>query len=139
MEVMRLVGHINLATDEDFELLEVIAFINDGIAEVNTECGALFPFIDEDLPNEDLYNLEEYDALPDTWIRALLVPFAAGRIKENDSSQFEYRDWYGQFANALDKFKDKYEIPEMFLDANAKTGRYEEDYSQNVMSHLRGW
>lgn len=139
MELMRLIGHINLATDEDFEVMEVIGFINDAIAKINTECGAVFPFIDEDLPTEDMYRLEDYDALPDSWIRTLIVPFAAGRIKENDSSQFEYVDWYGQFHASLDKFQDKYEIPLVYVDLNAKTGRYQEDYRQNMLSSLRGW
>jgi len=139
MEVMRLIQHINLVTDEDFELMEVIGFLNDGIAKVNTECGSNFPFIDDTLPNEAMYQFEEYDAIPDTWQRMLLVPFAAGRIKENDSSQFEYMDWYGQFDAALMKFQEKYDIPEEYLDAGAKTGRYEEDYRDNIFSHLRGW
>lgn len=139
MEVMKLVQHINLATDEDFELMEVIAFINDAIAKVNIECGSIFPIVPDDFPNENMYRFEEYDAFPDNWQRMLLVPYAAGRIKENDSSQFEYVDWYSQFDINLSKFQEKYDIPDEFLDTNAKTGRYEEDYSQNMMSHLRGW
>lgn len=139
MEVLKLVQHINLATDEDFELMESIAFINDGIAKINVECDANFPFIDDSLPDEAMYAFEEYEAFPDTWQRMLLVPFAAGRIKENDSSQFEYVDWYGQFDSALDKFKDKYLIPVEFQEKNVREGRYEEDLSTNMFSHLRGW
>lgn len=139
MEVMALIDHINLATDEDFEILEVIGFINDGIARVNVEVSAKFPFIEDDLPDESMYQFEEYEAIPDSWIRMLLVPFAAGRIKENDSSQFEYVDWYQQFMINLDLFKNKYDIPEEYLDDTVKEGRYVEDYSKNMWSPLRGW
>lgn len=138
MEIMKLYNHINLATDEDFELREVIEFINDAIARINIEMGAKFPFI-EDLPNDKLYRFEEYTAFPDHWQRALFVPFAAGRIKENDSSQFEYVDWYQQFEFNLKKFRDKYDVPEEFEDTNTKGERYEEDYSTNIFSPTRGW
>lgn len=139
MEVMRLINHINLVTDEDFEIMEVIGFINDAIAKINVRTKANFPFIPDDLPKENMYQFEEYDAIPDTWQRMLFVPFAAGRIKENDSSQFEYLDWYQQFQVDLEEFKGSYDIPEEYLDPNAKDGIYQEDYSQNIFSPLRGW
>lgn len=139
MEIMKLVNHVNLATDEDFELMEVIAFMNDAIARINVETEALFPFIDDELPDEELYALEEYDAIPDHWQRMLFVPFAAGRIKENDSSQFEYVDWYQQFEFQLSKFKQNYEVPLEFIDPSVKGNRFEEDYRTNMFSSLRGW
>ena len=139
MEIMKLVNHINLVTDEDFELLQVIGFVNDAIDRINTEVGANFPIIDDDLPNESAYQFEEYTALPDSWQRMLFVPFAAGRIKENDSSQFEYRDWYGQFDANLDRFRTNYRIPDRYLDEDVGGRRYEEDYSTNMFSPTRGW
>lgn len=139
MEVLKLVKHVNLATDEDFELLEVIGFMNDAIARINIKMGALFPFIEDDLPNEDMYRFEEYEAFPDHWQRILLVSFAAGRIKENDSSQFEYMDWYQQFEQNLQEFESKYEVPLEFQDLLTKTRRYEEDQSHNIFSTMRGW
>lgn len=139
MEITKLYNHINLVTDEDFELLEVLGFINDAIARINVKMGAIFPFVEDDLPNEDMYRFEDYDAFPDHWQRMLFVPFAAGRIKENDSSQFEYTDWYAQFEYNLDQFYDKYEVPEIYKDATAKGKRYEEDLSSSIFSHMRGW
>lgn len=139
LEIMKLYKHINLVTDEDFELMEVIGFINDAIARINVKMEATYPFVEDDLPNEDMYRFEEYDAIPDHWQRMLFVPFAAGRIKENDSSQFEYSDWYAQFEFNLDQFYDKYEVPLVFKDLNTKLKRHEEDLSNNIFSPLRGW
>ncbi len=138
MEITRLVEKINLAADEDFELLQVMEFINDAINKINVECGAVFPEIDMTLP-ENLYQFEEYTAFPDKWQNQLLIPFAVGRIKENDSSQFEYRDWYGQFDQNLALFKSRYTIPEDYVDTEDSNGRYEEDFTNNPYSHLRGW
>lgn len=139
MELVRLVNHINLATDEDFEMLEVIGFLNDAIARINIEMDAVFPMIDEDLPDVNMYQFEEYEAIPDHWQRQLLVPYAAGRIKENDSSQFEYTDWYAQFEHNLDRFRSKYEVPLIYKDLTTKAKRYEEDQTANIFSHMRGW
>jgi len=136
---MKLVNHINLVTDEDFELLQVIGFVNDAIDRINTEVGANFPIIDDDLTNESAYQFEEYTALPDSWQRMLFVPFAAGRIKENDSSQFEYRDWYGQFDANLERFKTNYRIPDRYVDENIVGRRFEEDYNNAMLSPTKGW
>lgn len=138
MEFPRLMNHINLVTDEDFELMPMLGFINDAIQKINIEVGAIFPEIDETLPVK-LYEQEEYTAFPDKWIRMLIVPFAAGRIKENDSSQFEYIDWYRQFDLNLERFKKDYKIPEEFLDPDANHGRYVDDYTHNPYNPMKGW
>lgn len=138
MEITRLVKKINLAADEDFELLDVIEFINDAIQKINVECGSKFPEIDTTLP-ENMYQFEEYTAIPDKWQNQLFIPFAVGRIKENDSSQFEYVDWYAQFDQNLKFFKERYPIPEEYIDEDDSTGRYEMDMSTHYLSHLRGW
>lgn len=138
MEFPSLMTHINRVTDEDFELADMLGFINDAIQKINIEVGAIFPEIDETLP-EKLYQQEEYTAFPDKWIRMLIVPFAAGRIKENDSSQFEYIDWYKQFDLNLEKFKKDYKIPEEYIDPDSNHGRYEDDYSYNPFNPMKGW
>lgn len=135
MELRKLVAHANLVSDEDFDFVQVIEFINDAIDKINIECGAKFPTIDSEFDTPE----DEYTAIPDTWQRMLLVPFTAGRIKENDSSQFEYTDWYAQFDLNLDKFKSKYDIPEKYLETNLKTGRYEDNLLNNPYSPTRGW
>lgn len=135
MEYQALVKHINLVADEDFEFTEVLSFINDAIAKINVECGANFPLIDIefDLP------IDEYPALSDTWQRMLFVPYAAGRIKENDASQFEYMDWYGQFDANLVKFQANYEIPDKYVDLTLNEGRFEGDFFGNPFSSTKGW
>lgn len=138
MEFPRLMQHINRVTDEDFELGDMLGFINDAIQKINVEAGTIFPEIDETLP-EALYAQEEYTAIPDKWIRMLIVPFAAGRIKENDSSQFEYMDWYAQFDQNLDRFKTDYRIPLIYLDPDSPGGRYEDDMINNIFNPMRGW
>lgn len=138
MEILKLVNHINLTSDEDFTLIQIIGFLNDAIAKINIECSANYPFIEDDLPLPS-YAFEEYTALPDTWIRALLVPFASGRIKENDSSQFEYSDWYSQFDINLTQFQSRYEIPLQYVDLDSSGNRVEEDYSLNIFTHMKGW
>lgn len=137
MEYRTLVSHINLAADEDFEFAEVLAFVNDAIAKINIEIGANFPFIDIEFDQP----IDEYplDAISETWQRTLFVPYAVGRIKENDSSQFEYSDWYGQFDLNLSKFKTNYIIPEKYVDANTTGGRFEENYHLNMFSSTKGW
>ena len=137
MEFPRLMTHINRVTDEDFELMDMLGFINDAIQKINVEASAIFPEIDETLPVK-LYQQEEYTAIPDKWIRMLIVPFAAGRIKENDSSQFEYRDWYAQFDLNLTKFKSDYNIPDEFKDPDSIGGRYEDDFSNNIFNPMKG-
>lgn len=138
MDLLPLVAHINLATDEDFELKQVLAFCNDAISKINIEADALFPLIDLTLKDK-MYATEEWSYIPDHWINMLIVPFASGRIKENDSSQFEYTDWYGQFDMNLRKFIDSYEIPDEYKNQNKKVRHYEEDYSTHIYSPLRGW
>lgn len=138
MDITALISHINLATDEDFELKQTLMFCNDAIAKINVEAKAKFPFIDLTL-KEKMYNTEEYTALPETWIRMLIVPFAAGRIKENDSSQFEYTDWYAQFDMNLSKFTDSYDIPEEYQIPDTKVRMYEGDLTGHIYSPLRGW
>jgi hypothetical protein len=135
MEYGALVKHINLVSDEDFEFTEVLAFINDAIAKINIECGAVFPFIDIEFDQP----VDEYTAISDTWQRMLFVPFSAGRIKENDSSQFEYTDWYGQFDLNLREFESKVVIPDEYLDTTLSGGRFEDDFKDNIFSPMKGW
>lgn len=138
MELPRLIAHINLVTDEDFELMPMLGFINDAINKINIETSAIFPEIDTTLPLA-LYAQEEYTAFPDKWINTLIIPFAAGRIKENDSSQFEYIDWYRQFDLNLERFKRDYKIPDEYKDADSNDGRYEDSFDFNPYNPMRGW
>ena len=131
MNIDELIAQINLASDEDFEDEQVIAFVNDAIARINVEADANFPNI--------LTGDEEYTAFPDKWQRSLFVPFGAGRIKENDSSQFEYNDWYAQFDRILGAFIEKYEIPEEYKDGDRASDGFDSDFTTSEWSHTKGW
>jgi hypothetical protein len=103
-----MIKHINLVTDESFNEDEVRGFINDGIAQINVYMSANFPYIN---PLDT-----EYTALSEKWQRQLFVPYAAARIKQNDSSQFEYNDWYGQYSENIIEFRSRFIVPDEYKD-----------------------
>lgn len=123
MNVSELVTHINELSDEFEDPELVVQFINDAIAKINVECDSIFPSLT--LTSEEI-------PLPEKWIRALLVPFGVGRIKQRDSSQFEYTDSYNEFLANLEEFKARYEIPEEFRDPDSSSSAgYESDLFKN--------
>lgn len=107
MNITELTEQVNRITDESFPVEFIVSFLNDGIAAVNVECESDFPFLDSS-------DLDAEPDFPESWQRMLLVNYAAARVKQNDSSQFEYSDLYAQFEHALSKFKSSYEIPEAY-------------------------
>lgn len=110
MKINELVAHVNRLTDEEgMSATMVVPFINDAIARINAECSADFPYL-------DVADAESEPVIPEKWQRLLLCTFAAGRVKENDSSQFEYLDFYSQFDASMLEFKAKYAIPEEYKD-----------------------
>lgn len=124
MYIEDLVEQINTLADEDYEPEIVINYINDAIANINAECDANFPFIDTTF-------YDEYTAIPDTWQRILFIPFALGRIKQMDSSQFEYQDAYSEFYTNLNRFRNHYVIPDEYKNTNTASNRYQDDFSLN--------
>lgn len=109
MKVIELVGHVNRLTDEDFDAATIVPFLNDGMAAINAECNANFPYL-------QIEDTEAEPVISEKWQRLLLCVFAAGRVKENDSSQFEYVDFYNQFDQKLLDFKASYKIPDIYRD-----------------------
>jgi hypothetical protein len=69
-------------------------------------------------------------AIPDKWQRVLLLPFVLGRVKQVDSSQFEYTDSFSEFASSLAIFKIKFPIPDEFKDTT-EVKRFDDDFSSN--------
>jgi hypothetical protein len=124
MNLGSMIQHVNNLSDEDFEPSIVTEFVNDAIARINVECGANFPFVS--LNASDV----EYPGFNENWQRTLLIPFAVGRSKQKESSQFEYSDAYNQFYASLIEFKSRYIIPEEYKDNNTPTS-YEIDLSQS--------
>jgi hypothetical protein len=126
MKVGDLVTSVNTLADEDFTATQIVSFVNDAIAQINIACSANFPDMDALSP-------EDYTYFPNKWQRAMFIPFAVGRIKTVDGSQFEYNDNYGAFQATLEVFKAKYQIPDDYKDtSDAK--RYDDDFSSNPWS-----
>lgn len=115
MLVSELIQHVTLLADEEgFPAADILQFLNDAIAQINVEAGAIYPPM-------TLTNDVEHP-IPDTWQRLLFVPYAAARVKQNDSSQFEYTDLYNQFWDNLRKFVSKYKVPPEYIDPASKIG-----------------
>ena len=126
MKVGDIVTAVNLIADESFTSLQIVSFVNDAIARINIACSANFPEMDALSP-------EDYNIFPDKWQRAMFIPFAVGRIKTVDGSQFEYNDNYGEFQATLEVFKLKYQIPDDYKDAS-DLKRFDDDFSSNPWS-----
>ena len=124
MNLGQLITHVNTLSDEDFEPNIVTEFLNDAIAKINAECDANFPFFNI------LDSGSDYAGFNETWQRLLLVPFAVGRSKQKESSQFEYTDAYNQFFADLLEFKSKYPIPEEYKNTNV-SGVFDMDFSDS--------
>lgn len=128
--VQEMVAHINLVTDESFSQPQVVSFINDGISQVNVYAESVFPMITD--------SMVEYTAIPEHWQRQLFVSYAAARIKQNDSSQFEYSDWFSQFQANMVEFEAKFTVPDEFKDPSVKVKTYEPNFDNSPWD-WRGW
>lgn len=72
----------------------------------------------------------DYEAFPEKWQRVLFIPFTVGRVKQVDSSQFEYSDSFKEFIANLETFRVKFEVPDEYKDPKNK-GSYAPDYTGN--------
>ena len=124
MNILQIVQLANTIADESTETNKVLGFVNDAIARINVKCKANFPFFSSNTLND------EYAGFDETWQRTLLIPFAVGRIKQTDSSQFEYSDAYGEFTDNLIEFKSTYVIPDAYKSTSVKTS-FAPDYTGN--------
>jgi len=107
---------------------EVKEFVNDAIAAINIEVDADFPFLDA---------MDDVFPIPEKWQRLLIVPFVKARIKEKDSSQFEWEVGYEQFFTNLRDFAAKYVIPEQYKET--KNAHTESTIVANVPYGWGGW
>lgn len=107
MTLEELIEAANSLADDLIPDEEVQQFVNDAIAAINVEVNANFP---------SLIEMDDVPAFPEKWQRMLIIPFTKGRIKEKDSSQFEWEVAYEQFFANLESFKLHYVIPDEFVD-----------------------
>jgi hypothetical protein len=143
MKLSQLVTEINNLSDEQESVQKVTGFINDAIAKINIKLKTKFPYMD--------YSQDVEPAFPETWQRALLIPFAVGRVKQMDSSQFEFSQAYSEFAVMLDDMNTQYIVPEEYIDYetrgytfNEETQEWEQSPSNSIFSsppwsHMGGW
>lgn len=95
MTLTEMTQAANLYTDENFNPIQCLAFVNEAIGAVNAELDAELPFIDSVSTN--------YIALTETWIRQLLIPYIAYSIKMNDGSLQEASVYLRMFENGLSR------------------------------------
>jgi hypothetical protein len=130
MILEQLVEAANAVTDEDISFSDALPFINDCVAKINIECNANFPFYTE---TDTLTEIP----LPEKWQRALFIPFLSARIKQVDSSQFEFQQFFTEFYSNLSDFEMKYNIPEQYQDLESNPDSYPADFSGNWA--IGGW
>ena len=131
------IRHANEMSDESESPETITGFLNDGLAKINAECKAAYPFMNP-------VDLEAQIPIPETWVRVMLLPFAAGRIKTKDSSQFEYSDLYAEFQRGLEIFKSNYTVPEDLRDRSGQvfdpiTGQWVSNASDIYSVRPMGW
>lgn len=124
MKLSDIHAEANVLTDESITLAQVTQFVNQALSRINIECDANFPFFSNTDANAE-------PPFPEKWQRPLLVTFAAARIKQQDSSQFEYIDLFGEFERSLVDFKAKYVIPAEYKDGEA-SGSIAPDFTGSV-------
>lgn len=107
MLVSEAIVHVNNLGDDQIESDVIISWMNDALAEIGRVVKATFP---------EITDLNETLPLENKWCRTLIIPFATARMKQQDSSQFEYRDLYSQFMTALDDFSASYVVPDLYKD-----------------------
>lgn len=110
MLVTELITSINDMSDEKEPSAIVVAFINDAISKINIECDTIFPLI--------TVSTTDITFIPDKWVYTLIIPFGVGRVKQKDSSEFEFSAAYNEFMGNLLEFRSKYTIPVEYVDTS---------------------
>lgn len=105
MLVSQIIAAVNSLGDDQLDDNTVMSWLNDAIAEINKECECELPFFTA---------VTETPVIPETWQRMLLIPYGVARMKQQDSSKFEYDDSYAQFFNNLGGFSAQYEVPKQY-------------------------
>jgi hypothetical protein len=108
METVKLIQLVNTLSDEQESAANVLEYLNDAMARINIKLKANLPYLTLDPGDQPVFD--------EKWQRALLVPFGVGRIKQQDSSQFEYSDAYQEFEINLADMAVQYDVPLVYKD-----------------------
>lgn len=130
MKLKQLIDEANNLADDFLTEEETKGFINDAIATINIEANANFPFLE---------NMNDEPVFPEKWQRGLIIPFVKGRIKEKDSSQFEWEAGYEEFYMNLQIFVREYNIPDEYKDVDERYHGVEDALVNNVPYGWGGW
>lgn len=130
LSLQNLIDESNNLADDFLSVDEVKGFVNDAMSAINIEVNTNFPV---------LIDLEDTPVFPEKWQRMLLIPFIKGRIKEKDSSQFEWEAGYEQFFTNLAEFKTKYIIPEEYKDLLSSGSITEKSIIDYKPANWGGW
>lgn len=106
-----VIRQIDNLSDESPDQDMVVDWINDALAEIGVEVKATFPEM-------SVSSLSATFPFADKWVRNMIIPYAAGRATQKEASQFQYRDYYGQFLTNLEKFVAQYTVPDIYKDAD---------------------
>lgn len=130
MKLSKLIELGNNLADDQIPVETVQEYVNDAIAAINIEVGAEFPSLD---------TMDDEPVIPEKWQRMLIVPYVKARIKEQDSSQFEWEVGYEQFFENMLLFKKHYTIPEAYKDSDSKSGISKKTIVDNKPYMWGGW
>ena len=108
MLTVQLIAAVNTLSDEQEPAANVLEYLNDAMARINIRLKANLPYLTLVEGDQPIFD--------EKWQRALLIPFGVGRIKQQDSSQFEYSDAYQEFEINLADMAVQYAIPEIYKD-----------------------
>lgn len=103
MRLKAIVENSNYVTDEELIDSNILGIANTCLAEVNRACGTLLPFFTD----IDLTDDKNYNAIPETWVLALLEPYFSYSIAANDGDSDNRTFHYNRFLGALADFKAK--------------------------------
>lgn len=105
LNVRSVIDQVNSQIDDKLPDDQIINWINDALAKIATASNVIFPEL-------DTINVYATFPIPDRWVRLLIIPFASGRAKQQDSSQFEYSEAYSQFFSDISTFTEQYQMPD---------------------------
>ena len=120
MNLSELIDLVYTLADEEGTPDTIAKWLNNGMSLINVE-------LETNLPYFDLSTSSEDHVIPRKYLETVLVPFAVGRLKQTDASQFEFTEAYAQFREALGAMKTRYVVPEEYKDTD--TNHHVIDYS----------
>src|SRR5690606_28905866 len=93
MNLIDITQAANAFADENYDSSLIRHYVNTAISIINNRLKSKLPFITSEI--------DDYDALDDSWIMSLLVTYAAYGIKMNDGSLNEAQNYLMAFESAM--------------------------------------